>query len=134
MDENFAMFMHDRAEVFKFLSTVFRDEIGEDLLSKMKEEGFLSLLQKMGGKCFSPEMRPGDERLVSCIRAADIDRLHNELRYEYADLFLNAGSVPVFMYESVYESVNPVVNQKPIFEVREFYRKAGVHKSSDYPD
>lgn len=134
MNETFVEFMKDRAEIFKFLSAVFRDEISKELLSSMKKQEFIDLLRRMGGKCFSPELRPGDEKLAAFLQDADVDEAYNELRYEYADLFLNAGVTPVFMYESVYKSGEPVVMQGAVFEVREAFRKAGVHKSEDYPD
>ncbi|MCI5139834.1 MAG: molybdopterin oxidoreductase, partial [Candidatus Electrothrix sp. AR1] len=57
-----------------------------------------------------------------------------ELRYEYAELFLNAGKNPVFPYASCHVSGEPLVMQKPVFEVRQTYRDKGVHKSPAYPD
>ena len=52
----------------------------------------------------------------------------------YADLFLNAGPNPAFPYESIHVTGDPVVMQKPVFELREYFSKAGVHKSPDYKD
>ncbi len=124
MSENFSEFMKDRAKVFKFLSAIYRDEIPKELLSKMKDEKFLTAISKV----------PGGEKLAEVMKDADVDKVFNELRYEYADIFLNAGVTPVFPYESVYVTGEPLVMQKPVFEVRKFFREAGVHKSEDYPD
>ena len=72
--------------------------------------------------------------MTSYLKSGDADKPYKELSYEYAELFLNAGPNPVFPYESVHESGKPVVMQKPVFELREFFRKAGVHKSPNYTD
>ena len=124
MSENFLEFMKDRALVFKFLSAIYRDEIPKELLSKMKDEKFLTAISKV----------PGGEKLAEVMKDADVDKVFNELRYEYADIFLNAGVAPVFPYESVYVTGEPVVMQEPVFKVRKFFREAGVHKSEEYPD
>jgi len=124
MDENFSEFMKDRAKVFKFLSAIYRDEIPKELLSKMKDEKFLTAISKV----------PGGEKLAEVMKDSDVDKLFNELRYEYADIFLNAGVTPVFPYESVYATGKPLVMQKPVFEIRKLFREAGVHKSEDYKD
>ncbi|MBW1947788.1 MAG: molybdopterin-dependent oxidoreductase, partial [Deltaproteobacteria bacterium] len=60
--------------------------------------------------------------------------LQKELCYDYADIFLNAGANPVFPYESCHVTGEPVVMQEPVFELREYFRKAGVHKNPDYKD
>ena len=124
MDENFSEFIKDRAKVFKFLSAIYRDEIPKELLSKMKDEKFLTAISKV----------PGREKLAEVMKDSDVDKLFNELRYEYADIFLNAGVTPVFPYESVYATGKPLVMQKPVFEIRKLFREAGVHKSEDYKD
>ena len=124
MDQAFLDFMRDRATVFKFLSAIYRDEIPKELLSKMKDEKFLAAISKVSG----------GEKLAEVMKNADVDELFKELRYEYADIFLNAGVTPVFPYESVYVTGEPVVMQEPVFKVRKFFREAGVHKSEEYPD
>lgn len=134
MEREFIEFCKNREVIYKFLSAVLRDEVQKELLEKLKDE---KVQEKMANlvKCVSPETFPGFRRLKSYVESlADVEKEWRELRYEYADLFLNAGQTPVFPYESVYVSGVPLVNQTPVFEVREFYTKAGVHKSDDYPD
>ena len=134
--EEIEILNRSRAEIYKFLSTVLRDEIQKELLKSLKKSEFLEGLQRVFG-CVAREMRDGIKRLVEYATEIDVEKEHKELRYEYANLFLNAGKTPVFPYESVYVTGEPLVNQKPTFEVKQFYREAGihgVHKKDDYPE
>jgi len=54
-----------------------------------------------------------------------------ELAVNYAQLFLNAGKEPVYIYESVYLSEDRLVMQHQRDQVLEFYRKAGVSPSQN---
>ncbi len=123
----------NRAEIYKFLSSVFRDEVEKKLLEALKKPEFLEGLQRIFG-CVAKEMGQGFKRLIDYSKDLDVEKEYKELRYEYADLFLNAGKTPVFPYESVYATGVPLVNQKPTFEMKNLLREAGVHKRDDYPE
>ena len=132
LERDFKEFCQNRAVIYKFLSEVLKDEVPKEFLEKLK-----GISEKIGNllRCISPETFPGFRRLKAYVeKIEDVEKEWKELRYEYADLFLNAGLTPVFPYESVYVKGEPLLNQKPVFEVRDFYTKAGVHKSDDYAD
>ena len=127
-------FMKSRAKRYHFLSTLFRDEIPLELISAMQKNEFLDGFNESVKGCGFIDLTGGAEVMTSYLKSGDAEKLYKELRYDYADLFLNAGPNPVFPYESVHVSKEPVVMQKPVFELREFFRKANVSKSPDYKD
>jgi len=127
-------YFESRAVRYQFLSTLYRDEIPLDLITAMQKDEFLDgLLESVKG-CGFIDLMSGAEGMRLYLKSSDAENLYKELRYDYADLFLNAGQNPVFPYESVHVTKEPVVMQKPVFELREFFRKAGVHKSPEYKD
>ncbi|MBW2012558.1 MAG: molybdopterin-dependent oxidoreductase [Deltaproteobacteria bacterium] len=127
-------YFESRAIRYQFLSTLYRDEIPLKLIAAMQKDEFLNgLLESVKG-CGFIDLMSGAEGMSSYLKSGDANKLYKELSYDYADLFLNAGQNPVFPYESVHVTKEPVVMQKPVFELREFFRKAGVHKSPDYKD
>ena len=132
--EQLLEFCKDRAVVYKFLSTVLRDEVPRELLEKLTSD---TVKEKMSNllRCVSPETFPGFRRFKAYLDSIkDVEEEWKNLRYEYADIFLNAGETPVFPYESCYVTGEPLVNQKPVLEIRELFKKAGVHKNDEYPD
>ena len=123
-----------RAKRYQFLSCLYRDEISLDLITAMKKDEFLDgLLESVQG-CEFMDLVRGAEGMISYLKNGDPHDLYKELSYEYADLFLNAGPNPVMPYESVHLTQTPLVMQKPVIELREFFRKAGVHKSPEFKD
>jgi len=127
-------YFESRAIRYQFLSTLYRDEIPLELITAMQKDEFLDgLLESVKG-CGFLDLTSGAEGLSSYLKSGDASKLYKELSYDYADIFLNAGPNPVFPYESVHVTKDPVVMQKPVFELREFFRKAGVHKSPEYKD
>ena len=127
-------FMKSRARRYQYLSTLFRDEIPLELIKAMQKDEFLHGFNESVKGCGFIDLISGAEVMTVYLRSNGADKLYKELRYDYADLFLNAGPTPVFPYESVHVSREPVVMQKPVFELREFFRKAGVSKSADFRD
>jgi len=123
-----------RAKRYQFLSTLYRDEIPYELIKAMQQEEFLQPLNEAVQGCGYVDLTSGAEVMSSYLRSKDTQTAYEELRFDYAELFLNAGPNPVFPYESVHLSGEPVVMQKPVFELREFFRQAGVHPSPDFPD
>jgi len=126
-------FVKRRANVFKFLSTLYRDEISEDLMAKLADKGFVDKLNEFAKECKFSDMARGISRMAKYLGRYKGDK-YKDLSYEYADIFLNAGANPALPYESVHATGEPVVMQKSVFDVRAAFRKAGVHKSDDYKD
>lgn len=73
-------------------------------------------------------------RFTAFLNRRNTQELYKELRYEYADLFLNAGANPAFPYESVHVSGTPLVNQQPVFDLRDNMRSYGVHVDPEFKD
>lgn len=115
----------DVALGWRFFSALLRDEIGLEAVKALRGGEVLSTLQNC---C------PAGENLATALEEAGAEGLFTEIRYEYAELFLNAGKNPVFPYESVHVTETPLVMQKPVFALREHYRKAGVKAAASYPD
>ncbi|MBW2093346.1 MAG: molybdopterin-dependent oxidoreductase [Deltaproteobacteria bacterium] len=131
MDDNY---MKSRAKRYHFLSTLLRDEIPLELIAAMQREKFIESFKESVKGCGFLDIINGAEVITRCLKSNDTQSLFNYLRYDYADMFLNAGPNPVFPYESVHITGKPVVMQDPVFELREFFRKAGVHKSPNFKD
>jgi thiosulfate reductase/polysulfide reductase chain A len=119
---------------YQLLSTLVQDEIPVELIASMQREEFLHLFSESCKGSGSSDLKSGAERMTSYLKQGPAEELHRELSYEYAELFLNVGPNPVFPYESVHKSGQPIVMQKTVFELREFFKKCGVHKSPDYKD
>ncbi len=97
-----------RAKIYQFLSTLYRDEIPLWLIEKMGEEPFLTQIKKLQEVCTIQDFCSGLGRMRGTIESAKAADTYNELRYEYADLFLNAGNNPAFPYESCYATREPL--------------------------
>jgi anaerobic selenocysteine-containing dehydrogenase/TorA maturation chaperone TorD len=123
-----------RARRYQLLSTLYRDEIPLELISAMQKDEFLEGLNEAVKGCGFIDLMSGAEVMTKYLKSAPAEKLYKELRCDYADLFLNAGINPVFPYESPIKSGEPIVMQQPVFELREYFRKAGVHKKPDYKD
>jgi len=122
-----------RANVYRFLSVLYHDEISPDLLAKLTEKEFVKQLRAAARECKFSDLGKGLLKMAKYLSRSHAD-LYRELRFEYADLFLNAGPNPVLPYESVHATGEPVLMQPSVFEVRAAYRRAGVHKSEDYKE
>ena len=122
-----------RANVYKFLSTLYRDEISEDLVAKLTGKEFVAKLKNFSKECNFSDLGKGLDMMAKYLARGKLNQ-HKDLSYEYADIFLNAGENPALPYESVHSTGEPVVMQKSVFDVRAAFRKAGVHKSDDYKD
>ena len=124
-------YMLSRAKRYQFLSTLFRDEIPLALIKRMQKDEFLDGFNESVKGCGFIDLINGAEVMTKCLKSNTAEALFNELRCDYADIFLNAGPNPVFPYESVHVKREPVVMQEPVFELREYFRKAGVHKNPE---
>jgi len=128
------IFNKQRADIYKFLSALYRDEISKDFVVKLMDKNFLAKLKDFVKECKIIDLARGINRMIKYLEKQDRDKIYKELSYEYADIFLNAGVNPAMPYESVHATGVPVVMQKSVFDVRAEFRKAGVHKSEDYKD
>ena len=122
-----------RFTIQRFLATVFADEISADLYKALKSDVFLKALKEASEKFYSKEMRRGTKVLFEFMDGAGLDT-YQSLKYEYADLFLNAGDNPVIPYESFYADREPTLYGETMFQMRDFLRKQGLHKDSEYPE
>ncbi|MCW5212079.1 molybdopterin-dependent oxidoreductase [Desulfobulbus sp. TB] len=117
-----------KARVYSFLSYLYQDEIPLSFIEEMQAYPFLPQLTKVANNCSALT------KIVTALHSTSSQQVYNELRYEYAELFLNAGKNPVFPYASCYLTDEPLVMQQPVFEVRQIYHKNGVHKNPAYLD
>jgi len=126
-------FAGQRANIYKFLSALYRDEISQDLMARLSDKEFVKRLNGFAKKCKFPDLAKGIENMAKFLGKYKGDK-YKDLSYEYADIFLNAGVNPALPYESVHAKGEPVVMQKSVFDLRAAFRNAGVHKSEDYKD
>lgn len=123
-----------RAKIYQFLSTLYQDEIPLWLIKKMAGGEFLEQIKKLQEVCTIQDFCSGLSRMRGTMEAGTSGEVYKELRYEYADLFLNASNNPAFPYESCYTTREPLVMQQPVVEMREALNKVGLHKSEDFHD
>jgi anaerobic selenocysteine-containing dehydrogenase/TorA maturation chaperone TorD len=121
-----------RSDIYNFLSTILRDEISQGLFEKLRGMVFLQNLNDFVNRCPLADLKVAWEKLLGALEQAG-PQDWAALRYEYADIFLNAGVNPAFPYASCYLTRQPLV-MGAVPEVRKFYRQANVHKSPAYAD
>ena len=117
----------------RFLATVYADELSLELYKAMKDDQFLTDLKALTNSFYSKELAKGARALFEFMDGSGVDTF-KELKFEYADLFLNAGENPVIPYESFYADREPTLFGEPVFQMREYLRKHGLHKDPDYPE
>ena len=123
-----------RAKLYQFLSTMYQDEIPLRLVEKMSNSSFLDHIIKLQEVCTIQDFCSGLAKMTSGMKGGSPADIFNELRYEYADIFLNAGNNPAFPYESCYTTREPLVMQAPVVAMRQALNKAGMKKNPDYKD
>jgi thiosulfate reductase/polysulfide reductase chain A len=123
-----------RAKLYQFLSTMYRDEIPLYLVEKMINSEFINHIIKLQEVCTIQDFCSGLAKMTSGLKSGTPQEVFSELRYEYADIFLNAGQNPAFPYESCYTTREPLVMQAPVTAMREALNKAGMKKNPDYMD
>ncbi len=121
-----------RSQIYNFLSTLLRDEISPELCDKLRGAEFRQALQDFLNRCPLADLRAAWGKMLSALEQAG-PQDGAAWRYEYADIFLNAGVSPAFPYASCYLTRQPLL-MGAVPEVRKFYRQASVHKSPAYPD
>jgi len=123
-----------RAKLYQFLSTMYQDEIPLWLVEKMISSSFMDHIIKLQEVCTIQDFCSGLAKITSGLKGGTPEEVFSELRYEYADIFLNAGKNPAFPYESCYTTREPLVMQAPVVAMREALNKAGMKKNPDYKD
>jgi thiosulfate reductase/polysulfide reductase chain A len=123
-----------RAMRYRFLSTLYRDEIPLSLIEAMQKDDFIKPFLESVRGCGFIDLMSGAEVMASYLQSGPAEKLYTELRYDYADLFLNAGNNPVFPYESAIVSGEPVLMQDSVFTLREYFKKAGIRKKETFKD
>lgn len=123
-----------RAKRYQFLAALYRDEIPLSLIKAMQKDEFIKPFLESVRGCGFIDLMSGAEVMATYLQSGPAEKLYNDLRYDYADLFLNAGSNPVFPYESVLLTGEPVLMQESVFTSREYLKRAGVRKKESFKD
>jgi len=121
-----------RARMYHFLSTMYRDELPLHLIEQMQGREFLDRIDALQEVCAIQVFYSGLTKMTSGLQSGTAQDVFSELRYEYADLFLNAGNNPAFPYESCYITREPLVMQEPVVAIRAALNRAGMRKTPDY--
>ncbi|MCI5130620.1 MAG: hypothetical protein D3904_03660, partial [Candidatus Electrothrix sp. EH2] len=79
------------AGVYRFLSFLYQDEIPLAFLEEMRANPFLDRLHQAAESSASAGFRSDLNKMVTSLQGKSGQEIYNELRYEYAELFLNAG-------------------------------------------
>lgn len=112
------LLMEERAIAYEFLSAVFYSEVTEEFLGKLS-----------GSEAFK---RGTMASYVDFLRSADIKDAAQDLRCEFARLFLGMCANPIAAYESVFLSPNQCMMQDERDEVLAEYRKHGFAVVDDF--
>lgn len=116
-----------RGETYALFARMFRQEVTPDLLRR---------LRKMRNEISDPEAVGIGyillDRYLSSIEALDDNQAIAELAADYAGLFLNAGSCPVYPYESVYTSPEQLLMQEARDKVQRMYASCGLTLSGEF--
>ena len=123
----------DQSLLYRFYATILRDEPDPDTLRVLQSPRFLENLSPDHTRQ-DPALHKNAVRFFTGLKEHEPEELYRQLRYEYADLFLNAGKNPVFPYESVHVSKVPTVQQQPLFSLRETLRSQDVHTDPGFKD
>lgn len=123
-----------RARMYHFLSTMYRDEVPLQLIRQMQRTDFLDMVATLQEACAIQDFCSGIGKMTVNLQAGTAEEVFSELRYDYADLFLNAGNNPAFPYESCYATREPLVMQEPVVAMRAALNRAGVRKNPSYFD
>jgi len=114
-----------RANVYRFLASLYNTPPSRELLARMKGEGFADHLRVVFG--------PKADSLIGYLEGFGADEGDWEaLRLEYDALFRVPGPRYVRPYEAVYRDKRGLVWGKPTVAVKGLYRRAGADISEDF--
>lgn len=126
-DGDFIVQTRNRRATYALFARLFRQEITPGLLRRLRE---------IRNGIHDPEAAGSGyillHRYLSSIEALEDNQAIAELAADYAGLFLNAGSSPVYPYESVYTSPEQLLMQEARDKVRRIYAACGLTLSGDF--
>ncbi len=123
--EQYRSLMNGRANLYRFLSRVYKREVDQALLDQMKQMVFPS-------NCAEPDLKEGYRLLKDFLLKCDEDTI-TDLAVDYARVFLSAGisqGNAAFPYESVYTSQQKIMMQDAWERAREIYFNHGVRNGN----
>ena len=85
-----------RGKMYHFLSVMYRDELPLHLIEQMQRTDFLDRITTLQEVCTIQDFCSGLNKMTTGLTSGPAPEVFSELRYEYADLFLNAGNNPAF--------------------------------------
>ncbi|WP_411680400.1 molecular chaperone [Clostridium thailandense] len=118
--------MANRENLYRFLGRLYREEVDQILLEKMKVMGFSM-------ECCETKLREGYEMLKGYLEDCGGDPL-TDLAVDYAKVFLGAGIAEgstAFPYESVYTSQKRIMMQEARDKVMVIYLAKGLGKDEE---
>ena len=123
-----------RAGIYQFLSILLQDEIPLKLIEQLASVSTVGRLVQLQAEVKLAEFADGLSKIINDLQSGTSKKIFEKLRYEYADLFLNAGQNPAFPYESCYRAGEPLLMQQPVEDMREALARYGLQKKPEYRD
>jgi TorA maturation chaperone TorD len=125
-DADFLAQTRGRMEAYSTFARLFRQEVSSELLQRLRVAREGSGDPEGGG--IGQIML---DRYLSATDPLEDTQVIAELASDYANLFLNAGSLPAHPYESVYTSPDRLLMREEWDKVREMYAAAGLKRSPE---
>lgn len=118
------MILKNRQKFYGFLSRIYREEVDQKFLDKIKETKFSS-------ECSEKELEDGYRMLTSYLESCSENSL-TDLAADYAKVFLAAGIIngdAAFPYESIYACSGRIIMQETCEQVAALYKRNGLSKA-----
>lgn len=127
-----------RGTLYRVLSRGFSLEVDEAYLEWMVL--LQPMIKQLSAHTDNEDFRKGSEKLavfVDSVKAnyeKDKAKFLQDLAVEYASLFLNVGSKPVYLAESVYLGKEHLLYEEPYFDVVRIYQLYGFKKRQSFKE
>jgi anaerobic selenocysteine-containing dehydrogenase/TorA maturation chaperone TorD len=122
----------NRGTTYAFLSRIFCEEVSADLLRNILEsKAFMTKLRTFQSaliQAFPGEEAEAFEEFLLHLNKNDLRKIYNNLKIEYASVFLGMGKAPVYPYESLHVCESGMIMGGAYEEVKEMYAGAGVNR------
>ena len=117
-----AELLEARKMSYNFFSSVYYQEASEEFVRQLVD--------------FEADEGTKLAEFVASLKQGDIAEIAQDVRCDFARLYLNMSAHPVYTSESVYLSDNHIIMQEPRNQVVDIYRLNGlaVDKSFDWPE
>lgn len=132
--ERFLNIMAERQFAYSFLQRLFIEEPAQEFVELIIKEDLVDVFPGRD----SEKVKKGLETLNFYLKDPDLlnDENINDLKADYANLFIGPGKLPSPPYESVYRSKKKLVFQDETIEVRQAYARqkltfANIHREPD---